>query len=307
MSKVDNLQRMFRILPVLAERKSIPIQELLELGGYTKKKELINDIEALSMLGTPPYSPADLFDIEISAETITLHSEPQLSKPLSLTPQEWILLRSLIDDDRKMATSAKFSESQVLQLTENLSTVPVHFIEAGPEAEMRSQIEEALNQNRCLEIKYSNADGPENASRQIEPWYLLDHNRSRYLLAFDRGKKESRVFRMDRMIHVKLIAQKRTQPVPTNVATIRNQSSNQILIRFKIDRSVLGALQREFKFEIESETDDFVMGKLFTSSLDFFRWYLKSYAPFIEVIEPVELKYWIFDQAKNFQIPDLLI
>ncbi|MBW7858534.1 MAG: hypothetical protein H3C43_09655, partial [Leptonema sp. (in: Bacteria)] len=114
MSKINNLQQMFRILPVLAERKSIPIQELLELGGYTKKKELINDIEALSMLGTPPYSPADLFDIEIDAETVRLHSEPQLSKPLSLTPKEWILLRSIIDEDRKMAKSAKFTESQVL-------------------------------------------------------------------------------------------------------------------------------------------------------------------------------------------------
>ncbi|MBW7859070.1 MAG: WYL domain-containing protein, partial [Leptonema sp. (in: Bacteria)] len=122
-----------------------------------------------------------------------------------------------------------------------------------------------------------------------------------------RSKKESRVFRIDRIIHLKLLTQKRSQPVPTDVAAIRNQSSNQVLIRFKIDRSVFAALQREFKFQIESETEDFVIGTLFTSSLDFFRWHLKSYAPFIEVLEPEELKYWIINQANDFPIPDLLI
>lgn len=309
MSKIENLQRMFRILPVLTERKSISIAELIELGGYSKRKELINDIEALTMLGTPPYSPADLFDIEIQADTITLHSEPQLSKPLSLTPKEWILLRSMIDEDRKMANSAEFTESQVLKLTESLSTVSVHFIEADPEAEFRSKIEQALNQDRCIEIKYSNSFGPEEASRQVEPWYLLEYNRSRYLLAFDQSKQEPRVFRIDRIIQLKQLAQKRSRPVPSDVASIRSQSlpTNQILIRFQVDRSVLAALQREFKFEIETESTDAVVGKLFTQSLEFFRWYLKTYTPFITVLEPIELRQWILDQAKNFPIPDLFI
>lgn len=306
MSKIENLQRMFRLLPVLTERKSISISELIELGGYSKRKELINDIEALTMLGTPPYSPADLFDIEIQADTITLHSEPQLSKPLSLTPKEWILLRSMIDEDRKMANSAEFTESQVLKLTESLSAVSVHFIEAGPEAEFRSKIEQALNQDRCIEIKYSNTDGPEEVERQVEPWYLLDHNRSRYLLAFDRSKQEPRVFRIDRIIQLKQLAQKRSRPVPNDVASIRNQSSK-ILIRFQVDRLVLTALQREFKFEIETESTDFVVGRLFTQSIEFFRWHLKTYTPFITVLEPIELRQWIFDQAKNFPIPDLFI
>ncbi len=309
MSAIDDLQKIFRILPVLARRRTMPIKELMELGGYSKERDLVRDINRLSMLGTPPYTPADLFDIEIRHDTVILHSEPTIDRPLSLTPQEWTLLRSLIDADRAMTASAELPEQMRIQLIEELGAVPVHFIEASPETEFRARIEEALNSDRCIELLYSNSDGPETQWRLIEPWYLMEHNRSHYLLGYDTGKGESRIFRLDRIINLKRHNAKRKQNPPDDMDSLRKaiSASPDLVIRFRFPPSILPALQREFVFTVEQKDEEWVEASLKTRSLEFFRWYLRAYAPFIEVLEPPELREWIVNEARQFPVPELLI
>ncbi|KAB2932057.1 MAG: WYL domain-containing protein [Leptonema illini] len=308
MSTIEELQQIFRILPVLVQRRSMPIAELMELGGYAKKKDLIEDIEAMTMLGTPPYSPADLFDVEIRHDTVFLHSDPEIDRPLSLTPQEWSLLRSLIDADRAMTANGALPETERIRLMESLGAVPVHFIEAGPETEFRSRIEEALGGDRAVRLLYSNSDGPEEAERLVDPWFLNEYNRSKYLFGFDRGKGESRIFRLDRIVKLTVQKEARQNPAPDDLDAVRRARASEpdLTIRFRFPRSVLPALKREFAFYIEGEHNDTVTASVKTSSLEFFRWHLRAYAPFLEVIEPVELREWIVNEARRFPMPELL-
>lgn len=309
MSTIEDLQRIFRILPVLVHRRSMPITELMELGGYSKKKDLIKDIEAMTMLGTPPYSPADLFDIEIRHDTVILHSNPEIDRPLSLTPQEWSLLRSLIDADRAMTANRALPEADRIRLIESLGAVPVNFVEAGPETEFCSRIEEALGEDRAIRLLYSNSDGPEEAERLVDPWLLNEYNRSKYLIGFDRDKGESRIFRLDRIIKLTVQKEARQNPAPDDLDALRKASSLEpdLTIRFRFPRSVLSSLKREFSFKIEEEHNDSITASVRTSSLEFFRWHLRAYAPFLEVIEPLELREWIVNEARRFPMPELLV
>jgi proteasome accessory factor B/proteasome accessory factor C len=308
MRTIEDLQKIFRILPVLVQRRAMPISELMTLGGYTREKDLFEDLEAITMLGTPPYSPADLFDIEINNDSVILHHIPEMIKPLSLTPKEWSLLRSLIDADRAVVKDAPLTEQERLHLMESVGAVPVHFIEAGPETEFTCTIEQALNENRAIKLLYSNSDGPEKTERLIDPWVLHEYNRSKYLLGFDREKGESRIFRLDRIIRLSVTKEARKNQAPDDLDAVRRASAStpDRIVRFRFPRSVLPAIKREFDFTVESQDDDQVTASLQTSSLEFFRWYLRAYATFIEVLEPVELREWIVNEARRFPVPELL-
>jgi len=303
---IDDLQQIFRILPVLAERRSIPIDELMTMGGYTKKANLLADLEKLRMLGIAPYGPGDLFDIEILHNEVVLHS-PTTPKPLSLDPQEWSLLHSLLAENHT-TSSTDLTEAARISLIENIGAVPVSFIQAGLETEYKSQIEEAISKDRCIDLLYSKPDGAEENRRLIDPWILTQHNRSHYIVGFDHGHREPRMFRLDRIVSLKITNKSRSQKPPENIETVKQslKKPTTTLIQFKLKPSILTSLQREFAFHIDEQNDDFILAHVETSSVDFFRWYLKAYAPFIEVIQPKELRQWIIDEATDFEIPALL-
>lgn len=311
MPVADDLRQIFRILPILSARKTVPIAELMQLGGYAKRAELVRDLERLMMIGVPPYSPADHFDVEITGQDVVLHSDLDFHRPLSLTPTEWHLLRDLIERERQMTTHGALPADEANALLEALGAVPVHFIETGPSADFRRIIEGALEEKRPVAMRYTNVDGPEEKERRLDPWILFEHNRSHYLVARDQDLDESRVFRLDRIHEIRLLPGRRATDPPSDIETLRRPSTEaprSLRVRFRFPAALLPALQREFRFELEPPVGDKtrMTGAVNVSSLDFFRWYLRAYAPFLEILEPAELRQWIVDEAREFPIPALL-
>lgn len=313
MSVAEDLRQIFRILPVLSARKRVSIAELMQLGGFSKRADLVRDLERLMMIGVPPYSPADYFDVEITGNEVVLHSDLDFHRPLSLTPQEWHLLRDLIEAERQMTTEATLPAEEANALLEALGSVPVHFIETGPSADFRRIIESAMEKKSPVAMRYTNVDGPEDKERRLDPWILFEHNRSHYLVARDQEIEESRVFRLDRVHSVRVLPGKRQSDPPADIETLRQPSTSarrSLRVRFRFPASLLSGLQREFRFEVETspltEESGLIVGSVEVSSLDFFRWYLRAYAPFLEILEPPELRQWIVDEARDFPIPGLL-
>src|SRR5207237_5594715 len=91
-SERDRLRRLLLIVPAARRRPGITVNELAhELG--LDPAELLSDIDLLSMVGRPPFSPDDLIDIAVDdAGRVTVTLDQSFSHAPQLTGLEALAL-----------------------------------------------------------------------------------------------------------------------------------------------------------------------------------------------------------------------
>jgi predicted DNA-binding transcriptional regulator YafY len=83
----DRLQRLLTLLPWVAAHEGPTVEEVCERFALDTE-DLLSDIALVSMVGVPPYSPGDLFDIVVEGGRVWVHLSPSFDRALRLTPEE---------------------------------------------------------------------------------------------------------------------------------------------------------------------------------------------------------------------------
>jgi proteasome accessory factor C len=195
----DRLRRLLAIVGWLAQVGQAPIAEVSQRFGIGEK-ELVAELELAACCGTPPYTPDTLMEIEVSEHSVRAYLPTEYARPRRLTPAEGFAVaasaRLLLavpgsDDDALRRALAKLDAALGSHGAVGLDVdAPAHL----------SDIREATDAGRTLDIDYHSASRDELTTRAVEPVQVFTVGGHWYLDAFCRRAGDMRRFRIDRIV-----------------------------------------------------------------------------------------------------------
>ncbi|MGI8775475.1 MAG: helix-turn-helix transcriptional regulator [Actinomycetota bacterium] len=224
------LKRILVMLPYAIKHPGVTVDELSRKFGVGKE-DLLSDLNLVFMCGLPGYGPGDLIDVTIEDDKVYVRMADYFGSPLRLTPGEALTLyagaqtlAALPELDEADALKRALDKlGRALGLADDAPDRGVNvLVEPGAEDHLL-KIRSALRERRRLELEYLSAGKGELTSRVVDPWGLVAARGHWYLIAFDRGAGDERMFRLDRIKTMDLIEE--TAEVPEDFDPQRYQGA----------------------------------------------------------------------------------
>jgi proteasome accessory factor C len=217
------LPRLLALVPYLLVRPGVPIEEVAADFSITVR-QLRRDLELLWMCGLPGYGPGDLIDLSFEGDSVTVTFDAGMRRPLRLSRAEAtalvVALRALAETPgvvdagsmRRALAKIEAAAGQTDGVVLGLATR-----EEGALAAVR----DALDHRRALHIRYYTPSRDTVSERSVDPMRLLLVEGRSYLEAWCRAVEEVRLFRLDRIEHVRTLDEPAVPPPharPTDVS-----------------------------------------------------------------------------------------
>lgn len=312
----DRLRRLLNLVPVLAANPGVRVKDLVPLSGYKSASELRTDLTRLMMIGSPPLSPADFFDVLIDADDrVTLDMAQGLDRPLALEPEEWLAVHRLLTREIAFHAAGRRTTEALQKVLEGMSIVPVSFEQGEPAARRRSLVEEALQEEVQIEFKYKSLAAKEPEIRRIDPWALFQHRGSTYVVGYCHLRRAPRHFHLERMEDVEILDVDQEKERPVNLEEFFRTSlvfadgARGFRVKIEYDASVAAALahrlalasvkplkKREGWFEAECRIQDSL----------WFRATLRSLGPHVVIVEPAHMRKSFLQDLDAIPVPGVL-
>ena len=212
----DKLIRQLSLVAFLmAERRPLTARDVKQnVEGYSEMSDeafarrFYSDRSELLSLGVPLQSQRDEFTGE---ELYTLRSENYFLPPLELTDDELAALQTCL-----YLLEGQFAYAEPFRLAlQNLALGRPGFAQAPTETAVRvevrdpdyspelagrlSKLETAISKQRTLKFDYWGIARDETRPRTIDPYALLPHEGSWYVIGRDHASEEIRTFRVSRI------------------------------------------------------------------------------------------------------------
>ncbi|MGQ0839016.1 helix-turn-helix transcriptional regulator [Actinokineospora sp.] len=225
----ERLPRLLALVPYLLARPGIRIDEAAADFEVTPK-QLRKDLELLWMCGLPGYGPGDLIDISFAEDTVTVTFDAGMRRPLRLTGAEatalLVALRALVDtpgvaDADAIRRAVAKIEAAAGQARPAGMAVGLGVREAAETVKVREAVQSALVAGRALRITYYTASKDEMTERTVDPMRVLIVEGRGYLEAWCRRAEAVRLFRLDRIDEVEVLAEAAAPPPyaePTDIS-----------------------------------------------------------------------------------------
>ena len=218
-TSADRLQRLLALVPYVISRKVVGLAETAEAFGVTER-ELTDDLNMLWCveLRTPdPYCPIDL-SYE-GGEIVISQAEP-VDRPLRLGVDEasalLVALRMLAEVGQAAAAAGEPEGSALsrtiakLEAAAGEAAVPAAQVavevDQNAEHSVLAKVREALATGRRVHLSYYVPGRDEATERDVDPMRLLVVEGRTYLEGWCRRAEAVRVFRLDRVLRIDVLA-----------------------------------------------------------------------------------------------------
>ena len=201
----ERLRRALFLIPYAVRHPGCTVEDLAKAARLTPE-QLLEEIDFLRMVGRPPFTPADLVDIDVEDGRVHVALPQGLSRPPSLTPLEAAALDAAasalgglggpaIDEVRRKLRAA-IPQAARPQFDSVAGRV---LVEAGSlDPQLAKAVDDAIASRRELELTYWAAGRGEATRRTLRPLERVLHQGYWYLHAYDVGRRDRRLFRLDR-------------------------------------------------------------------------------------------------------------
>lgn len=309
--------RLFKIIYYLLNNGHATAPELSKEFDVSVRT-IYRDIESLSEAGIPVYSEqgrnGGIYIVKDFVLDKALLSQNEKQEILGAL-QSLSVVRTGTDKDVLSKLSALFKVN-----TE--SWFEVDFSRWGntnTDNEKFEAIKKAVIHHFCMSIEYESSSSG-NTTRKIHPLKLLYKSKSWYIKAFCPEKKEFRLFKLSRIMSYKIESQTFIpveypeytyveSSVKASVSSSEKDSSNREnanpIFRY---RTIILKFPKEMAFRVYDEFDNTQVLKekdgslVVTTKMPEDQWlvgYILSFGKYVDVIEPVELKKYVSDAAKE--------
>jgi proteasome accessory factor C len=206
----DRLVRLLGIVAYLDGAGPVPVGELARHFGVSER-QVLDDVDALWVSGTPGYWPDDLIDFDadsIERGVVRLTEARGMTRPLRLGTREAVALIAALRAMRETAAvqadpeRAGVVESVLRKLTDATGEAAAALdVQLAPEGDPRvvAAITSALVAGHRLRIRYVTA-ADEESEREVDPVSLHTQDEHAYLLAWCHRARGRRTFRVDRVL-----------------------------------------------------------------------------------------------------------
>jgi len=203
----ERLRRLLLVVPYVSRNAGIGVEALAAALGMSRE-ELLRDLDLLTLVGRPPFQPDDFIDLHVENDRVTVELDQRFTKPPRLTPAEAAALAAAGELLRpaaggalatalakleKVLPAAARLRYRVLERTVDMRTTGTADL---------GEITRAIAEHRELTFDYAGKSRDAVEARRVEPLELFSHRGQWYLSAWDVGRADQRLFRMDRMAHV---------------------------------------------------------------------------------------------------------
>jgi proteasome accessory factor C len=217
------LPRLLALVPYLLVRPGVPIEEVAADFSITVR-QLRRDLELLWMCGLPGYGPGDLIDLSFEGDSVTVTFDAGMRRPLRLSRAEAtalvVALRALADTPGVVDTGSMRRALAKIEAAVGQTDGVVLGLATREEGALAA-VRDALDQRRALHIRYYTPSRDTVGERRVDPMRLLLVEGRSYLEAWCRAVEEVRLFRLDRIEHIRTLDEPATPPPhaqPTDVS-----------------------------------------------------------------------------------------
>lgn len=252
----SHLPRLLHLVRLLEKRGEVALAEAAREVGASER-EVLEDARLLSTCGVPPYSPADLFEIEIEDGRLRLGRRFVELPRLQLTTEELAGLRlaARLGEGEGWGETAALKRAiakieaaltparreQGRKLARRLGVSP----EPPAVARHLRVLEQAVRERREIEMLYYSESSEAQGARRVRPWRIEVLPEARYLVGYDTGPRAERTFRVDRILKLRLTAV-RFEP-PAESAGRDGNADQRVPVVLRFDAAVARLAGEQFR------------------------------------------------------------
>ena len=212
----DRVARMLAIIPWIASNDGPTVDQICERFEVSRKK-LLDDLEVLSLVGVPPYTPDALIEVTIEGDRVWLRFADMFARPLHLTPEQGL---ALVVAGRASAgvpgadagaplTTALAKVAGVLGVDPD-DAVSVALGETRPG--VLDALRRAAADRHRVRLDYYAYSRDQRSTRDVDPHTVFAHDGAWYLRGYCHQARDRRVFRIDRVYGVEVLGDRFDPP-----------------------------------------------------------------------------------------------
>ena len=289
------INRLFEIVYILLERKTITAKELAERFEVSTRT-IYRDIEILSQAKIPVYANKG------NGGGIGLLEDYVLDKSVLSEEEQNQILFAL----QSMEKISNQDEKNILEKMSSIfnksktNWIDVDFSDWGTNGEQDQTfnlIRNAILKHNVIEFVYYNSYGEEK-KRQAEPLQIYFKDKSWYLKAYCRLKQDYRLFKISRMKDIILLNKTFERGLPQIKENKFDYKTIQLELEISKDMSY--RVYDEFKREdiIKNKNGDFIVKVEFPEN-DWVYGYILSFGENVKVLSPGYVKSIIKEKLKK--------
>ena len=212
----QRLRRLLFLVPYVARQEGgVAVDDLAAQIGVHRDR-LLEDLDMLSMVGPPDGDPGEYLLVSVEDGRVFVDLAQNLTRPLRLTPAEGCSLLLGIQTLRESGI-APFddalgsAEGKLLAAlgrdAHEAEKMATDTVVAEPDRAVASHLRDlitAARQRRRVEIDYASASRHRAERRSLDPYGIVHHAGSWYVVGHCHKRGDTRTFRIDRIAQVGL-------------------------------------------------------------------------------------------------------
>ena len=214
----DRLQRLLAAIPWIVANDGPSVNEVAERFDYPLGR-LAADLETVFLVGVPPYTPDSLITVIVEDNRVWISFADYFERPLRFSPER---ILSLVAAGSSLLGVAVADDAPLRRALDKLAgalgvdlgaSMEVQLGSAEPE--LIGAIREAVDEARKVRLDYYTYGRDERAERVVQPHRLFAAEGQWYLTAYCESVAAERVFRLDRIHDLEVLADrfKRSRPI----------------------------------------------------------------------------------------------
>ncbi len=306
MSVNDRLGRLLFIVPYVASRDGVPIQELADhLGVSTRQIEA--DLNLLCMVGKPPLTPDHLIDVCIDDDLVSIELDQNLKRPLRLTHDEaraLVLGCTLVGNLGGIGHELDQVLNKITEILNPIDRENIHAVgdridvqsESNTENEIALLFRRAVDAHQEIEIAYYSASSDATKNYILKPLALIAHAGHTYGVALDTAKDDQeKLFRIDRVGSIALRNSNFTPPEELDLERFRTGmlyfGGTEVQADIRFAPRFAHWIKERFKPEDIATCDDgAVQVRMIASNPAWLARWLLPFGQDVEILAPEEMR-----------------
>jgi predicted DNA-binding transcriptional regulator YafY len=248
----QRLRRLLFLVPYVARRADgVAVDDLAAEIGVPRDR-LLEDLDMLSMVGPPDGDPGEYLLVSVDDGRVFVDLAQNLTRPLRLTPAEGCSLLLGIQTLRESGI-APFddalgsAEGKLLAAlgrdAHEAEKMATGTVVAEPDRAVASHLRDlitAARQRRRVEIDYAAASRHQAERRALDPYGIVHHAGSWYVVGHCHKRGDTRTFRIDRIAQLALTREAFEIPEDFDLETYRRErlyvpSADAVAVRVYLD------------------------------------------------------------------------
>lgn len=210
MLKGDRLPRLLKLIHTLQQKPGLTAEALARECGVGVR-QIYRDLRELDYAGVPVYNDNGyrlVGKFLLQEVSFSLDEALSLLYGLKLVERQKGLFPVKRVKERLLAVLPNSLRNGIANLDPLVDVAASPAVDYADKVELFRILNRAIGESRQVEIEYYCFDRDDTNQRQIDPYYLFFKDGFWYLVAYCHWRAQQRLFRVDRIRHIRLLTEK---------------------------------------------------------------------------------------------------